>query len=31
VERVARRVTGIVFVLCGIYLTATHLLGLSLF
>ena len=31
VERVARRVTGIVFVLCGVYLTATHLFGWSIF
>ncbi|HEX6790456.1 MAG TPA: aromatic aminobenezylarsenical efflux permease ArsG family transporter [Candidatus Krumholzibacteria bacterium] len=30
VERAARRVTGIVFVLCGVYLVATHLLGVNL-
>lgn len=31
VERRARQATGVVFVLCGTYLTATHLLGLQLF
>ena len=30
IERGARRVTGAIFVLCGIYLTATHLLRLEL-
>jgi len=30
IEHAARRVTGAIFVLCGIYLTATHVFGLDL-
>ena len=30
VERAARRITGVVFMLCGTYLVLTHLLGVDL-
>jgi cytochrome c biogenesis protein CcdA len=30
IEHAARRVTGVVFVLCGVYLILTHLMGVSL-